>query len=126
LSTRIAKYQMRNWLNLFESSHVSSDFVVHYVADMNDREDPYEGEVPERIAEYDEYELCAFPIADLCLDGYQYDSSLAGEYAAMNVQTMPPIVVEPNGQIIDGFHRAQAAVQRGDDSIAAYAGICRI
>lgn len=102
---------------------VSADNVIEYVADLNDRDDPYEGEVPERIAQYAEYELRPFPTDELDLESWGYSPSLAAEYATMDPSTMPPIVVEPDGDIIDGFHRAHAALINGHRTIMAYVGV---
>ena len=102
---------------------VSSDYVVHYVADQNDRDDPYEGDVPERINQFSGFKRMAFPIKKLKLRGYRFSPDLAKEYSTMSATTSPPIVVEPNGEIIDGYHRAQAAVMRKDQTIDAFVGI---
>ena len=102
---------------------VSSDYVVHYVADQNDRDDPYEGDVPERINQFSGFKRMAFPIKKLKLHGYRFSPDLAKEYSTMSATTSPPIVVEPNGEIIDGYHRAQAAVMRKDQTIDAFVGI---
>jgi hypothetical protein len=101
---------------------VSADFVVNYVADLNDREDAYEGEVPHNIQRFRSYQLQQLPIDQIDLDGYGYDPDLAKDYAAMDTQP-PPIVYDPiDRMIIDGYHRVHAALLRGAKTIPAYVG----
>ena len=115
---------MRAWIQIVENNAeiVDADYVIHYIAELNDRDDPYEGDVPERIASFHSFIREPFPVKDLQLEGYQYDPSLAREYANYEISTMPPIVVEPDGEIIDGYHRAQAAVINGVVAIDAWVG----
>ena len=119
----IAKKKKQGVAEGFDAQTVSSDYVLHYVADQNDRDDPYEGDVPERINQFAGFKRMAFPIKKLKLHGYQFSPDLAKEYSTMSANTSPPIVVEPNGEIIDGYHRAQAAVMRKDQTIDAFVGI---
>ena len=102
----------------------SSDWVICYVADLNDRDDPYEGPVPEHIAEFDEYKLVALPVSETNALEQNHDPSLASEYASLAAETAPPIVFDAvQGEIIDGFHRVHAALLRGDTTIMAYVGV---
>lgn len=104
--------------------NVSSDWIVNYVADLNDRDDPYEGDVPEHILEFDRYKLEHLPINKTDVLQHEYDADLASDYASMPVESMPPIVFDPiTEEIIDGFHRVRAAMSRGELTILAYVGI---
>ncbi len=104
-------------------NNVSSDWIVNYVADLNDREDPYEGEVPEHILEFTHYRLEKLPISKTNVLHHNFDPTLASEYSKMSSDTSPPIVFDPiNKEIIDGFHRVRAAMIRGDKTIIAYVG----
>ena len=42
------------------------------------------------------------------------------EYAELDPKTRPPIVVARDGSVLDGGHRAQAAMARGERMITAY------
>ena len=104
--------------------NVSSDWVVNYVADLNDRDDPYDGEVPDHILEFDRYKLIHLLISKTDVLHHEYDIDLASNYASMPVESSPPIVFDPiAGEIIDGFHRVRAAIIRGEPTILAYVGI---
>lgn len=101
---------------------VSSDWIIHYLAEMNDRDDPYEGELPEYIQRYSRYRLTSLPLADVEHDE-SHDPDLAAYYSSQPAQTAPPIIYDgKNQRIIDGFHRVKAAILRGDSHILAYVG----
>jgi hypothetical protein len=103
---------------------VTADWVIRYVAEMNDREDPYEGEVPEHISEFTSYVLREVPIDEINVGDFSYDPKLAAEYANGSRDTAPPIVYDVmNHLVIDGFHRVHAARLRGDQYISAYIGV---
>jgi len=105
---------------------VSSDWVIDFVADMSDREDPCEGPVPEHILEFGMYRLERLLLSQTDVRQHGYDHDLAADYAAMPTVTAPPIVFDPvDRQIIDGFHRVNAAIIRGEDWVLAYVGVPR-
>lgn len=102
----------------------SVDHVICYVAEQNDREDPYEGELPERMLELDSFVLKEVNICDLDIEGYGFSQSLADEYALMPSISSPPIVIDSDcTSILDGYHRVHAALIRGDKRVMAYVGI---
>lgn len=106
---------------------VSSDWLVHHIADMHDREDPYEGDVPTRILDYSKWELKPIPVASTDANEYPTDPDLVADYAARDFSSMPPIIFDqPNGEIIDGFHRANAALQSDIKQILAYVPVTEI
>lgn len=102
---------MREWINLFENKKHDSDYIIDYVADLNDREDPYEGDLPKMIAEYDDYYLELFPIDGLQLKDFRFDQDLAKDYAALNTPA-PPIVIGEDGFIFDGCEYPVSAGER--------------
>ena len=73
------------------------------------------------IYSFDEYRLGIVNIADLSLTHSGINSEKVDRYA--DRPNPPPIVIDgSNGWIIDGYHRANAAAQRGDETIQAYIG----
>ena len=117
---------MRHFMNIVIESHqcmVSADDICEYVADMNDRDDPYEGPVPNAILRFRKYMLVQLPLSKIDLHGFDYDPDLAQQYAEL-VTEAPPVVYDSISKtLIDGFHRAQAALITGAATIAAYVGI---
>lgn len=120
---------IRKWMMLCEAEmmpdypvEVDADWILQFVADMNDREDPYEGDVPEYIQQFARYRLTNLPIAAVEHDE-SHDPDLASYYASQATHTAPPIIYDGQArEIIDGFHRAKAAILRGDKTILAYVG----
>lgn len=104
---------------------VNDDAVVAYIGDMNEREDYEEGMVPHRIRRFAHFERTRVP-----LDWFRAEErdemvsdSLVAAYAAEPACEAPPIVVDSvDRAIIDGFHRFQAAITRGDTDIEAFVG----
>lgn len=102
----------------------SVDHVIYYVAEQNDREDPYEGELTERMMELDNFVLKEVNVCDLDVEGYGFSQSLADDYALLPSISSPPIVIDSDGtSILDGYHRVHAAIIRIDKTIMAYVGI---
>jgi hypothetical protein len=73
------------------------------------------------IYSFDEYRLKPVNIADLSLTHSGINSEKVDKYVGKS--NPPPIVIDgTNGWIIDGYHRANAAAKRGDETIQAYVG----
>ncbi len=107
------------------STLVSDDEIVGYIADMNDREDPEEGMVPHRIRRFAQFERMLIPISWLRAEDKKepVSTSLVSFYTSEPGKSAPPIVVDGiDRAIIDGFHRFNAAIERGDTHICAYVG----
>lgn len=105
---------------------VSSEAVATHVERVADRSEPEEGwPVLHRI-----HRFGCFRLTRLSLDWFapsQFNEpvsdSLVSHYAQQLAQTAPAIAVDGEERvIIDGFHRYQAARQRGDAFILAYVG----
>lgn len=52
--------------------------------------------------------------------GESRNPDVVAEYAELDPTTRPPIVVARDGSVLDGGHRAQAAMSRGERTILAY------
>jgi hypothetical protein len=102
-------------------SKVNSDYIINYIANFSDREDPYAGELPDYIRQFDTWVLKDIPLSNLTVPDNQYSVPLAKEYSEMNSISSPPIVYDlSNNVILDGYHRVVAAKMRGDTNIKAY------
>ncbi len=98
--------------------------VVAFVAETNDRDDAYEGPVPHRILRYRSYRLVDLPVSVPDVEGWAYDGDLVVEYAGTPGDRFPPVVFDPvAGTLIDGCHRLQAAILRGDATLSALVGV---
>ena len=89
-------------------------------------QDIEEGDLPDRIYWFDDYQLTELPLSKINLDEFYVDEDLIEEYIEHikdSPNTMPPIVYDPiAGSVIDGMHRANAYARLGRKSIPAYVG----
>lgn len=89
-------------------------------------QDIEEGDLPDRIYWFDDYELVELPLGKINLDEFYIDEDLIDEYIEHikdSPNTMPPIVYDPiAGSIIDGAHRANAYSRLGKTTIPAFVG----
>lgn len=81
-----------------------------------------EGDLLHRAQKFSVYRLKSLRLADLPLGEFNIDEELVAEYAGLPTPIPPIIYDEVDGSFIDGAHRANAAVMRGDVSIMAYVG----
>ena len=58
-------------------------------------------------------------------ESWETDYDVVEEYASLSKETMPPIVIDPYSEVIDGAHRFEAAHMRKDEGIWAYKAIAR-
>lgn len=104
--------------------HVSDEFIVEYVGKLSMTEDLEEGSLPKNLRRHELYELRQVRLEDICFRGEGIYESLVKEYIQQPGDTAPPIVVD--GVMLtpwDGFHRLNAALARGEETIWAYVGI---
>lgn len=89
-------------------------------------QDIEEGDLPDRIYWFDEYELTELPLSKINLDEFYVDEDLVEDYIDYikdSPNTMPPIVYDPiANSVIDGTHRANAYARLGRKTIPAYVG----
>lgn len=82
-----------------------------------------DGDLTDRLYKFSTYQLKEIPLDTL--DALEWSSAdwMVDEYAALSTQA-PPIVYDPKKKsIIDGTHRALAAIARGHTHIWAYVGV---
>jgi hypothetical protein len=118
---------MRDLINLFEDQQwpatISGDDLALHVQELHHTpEDFIDGDIENNIASFGVYNLRTIPITDIRRGMYTIYDDLVGEYAAVTTQA-PPVIVDPShGLVIDGNHRVEAAVARGETEILAYVG----
>jgi hypothetical protein len=105
---------------------VAADFLISLVADMNegDRDFDFDGPLPHWISRFGSYELRRLDLTEIDLGEHDFSADLADVYAGMDPATMPPIIFDPlEHSIVDGNHRVQGAVRRGDRDVLTYVGV---
>lgn len=100
--------------------------VIAYVAELNAKAPEEVAEfVCHRIQRFRRFEKRWLTWADFSATEWRepVDPSLVKSYQAEPAETAPPIIVESvERAVIDGFHRLNAARQRGEQGIWAYVG----
>lgn len=85
-------------------------------------EDFFDGDIEHNIEAFGEYDLKIIPLSGLNPDLFSIFDDLVDDYAALDTEA-PPIIYNPiHNIIIDGNHRAKAAIKRGEETILAYVG----
>ena len=84
-----------------------------------------DGNLGDRIDEYDRYKLKEIPISKLNLEEWDLDDSYVDIYKGKFLQNKdyPPIVIDDEYSIIDGLHRTVALKESGLEKIMAFVGI---
>jgi hypothetical protein len=117
------KLLFENWRQYLNENRVSSDEVEAMVVDIHhNKEDFDEGNLIDRIYEYDVYEERNIPIENIT-SPWEVDEALVDEYVKKGSENMPPIVVDSDYDIVDGTHRFEAAKRLGLETIKAYIGV---
>jgi GNAT superfamily N-acetyltransferase len=118
---------MRKWINLVESAtaawpdEIEGWDLAQRVAEFHHSpEDFDEGDIEQNISAFGTYHLQQYPLSKLERGLFTIDDDLVASYAG-RTSAAPPIVVDPtHGWVIDGNHRVEAAVNRGEETITAY------
>ena len=112
--------------NLAHPSTLTAAQAVAYARDLHSRpQDWHEGDLEERIWEFQSYTLTDLPIDRVCLDEWMVDDDEVETFVARILagSPLPPILFDPEqDSIIDGIHRANAAARLGINTIRAYVG----
>jgi hypothetical protein len=84
-----------------------------------------DGDLGDRLDEYENYKLEEISIDDLNLEEWEHDTFFSDIYKEKFLKTKdyPPIVVDSEYSIIDGLHRANALKRSGVEKILAFVGI---
>lgn len=123
---------------IMESQTATADEIWRYVQQLHPADQQGGGFLERLVQQYPRYELRTVPLADLHIPDQEYDDQEqdieddphgrtlsvdpdhAGEYSQYHVDRSP-IVVDANGYILDGNHRAWAAAELlGRDTIRAW------
>lgn len=106
---------------------ISDEAAVIYTEDIAPRGEPEEGfPVLHRIRRFEAFELRDVPMEWLSPLNRQGDVDPAAVelYADTPFGDAPPIIIDGEDRlIIDGYHRFNAALRRGDATILAYVGV---
>lgn len=99
--------------------------IYQYVEAIHGNDDFVDGDLGERIEEYDKYKLIEVDIDELNIDEYFLFDDLVDTYIDKYNQTKkyPPIVIDSKNRLIDGNHRANALNELGFEKIEAFKGI---
>lgn len=85
-----------------------------------------EGDIGERIEEFEFYVLKDVPLSEIEEPRYYVDEERVDEYLEMNPETAPPIVLsyysDGSYLTIDGGHRITVALKRKQATIKAFVG----
>jgi hypothetical protein len=123
---------------ILESKTVSSESVWNYVRKIHPGDQQGGGFLEKLIKQYTQYQLQSVPLSSLVIHDQESDDpdyeppkdlygrvqdvdpEYAGEVSIHNIDRNP-IVIDTNGHILDGNHRAWAAAELlGRDSIQAW------
>ena len=100
------------------------------VRDHHHNEDDFgeEGDLADRIEEHGPYKLEHVPIESI-ISPWEVEEARVKKYVKLatapdgGLQTVPPIVVASNYEVIDGTHRFEAVKRLGGETIEAYVGV---
>jgi predicted methyltransferase len=100
--------------------------VYGYTQRIHHTDDDFiDGDLGERIEEYEKYIVEEVNISDIEIDEFQIDDSLVDEYKERfnKYKTYPPIVLNSEYGIIDGTHRVNALYELGFKRVIAFVGL---
>jgi len=108
-----------------ETIYLYVEYLVTH-GEKNDYDNCFvDGDLGERLDEYDKYQLKEISIDDIDLDEWELDDYYTDIYKTKYIDNKdyPPIVVGSEYSIIDGLHRANALKESGLEKIKAFVGI---
>lgn len=112
------------------SAKVTPDWIFDYIEKLHtgpsihDYDDEETG-TEEWVHQFDYFKLQLVQLNTLSLRAGSNKQDKIDKYA-LSKEQYPPIVIDgSNDWLIDGYHRANAAIKRGDATIMAYVGVGR-
>lgn len=125
--SRVVDEKWLDHITVPTENEVTSDRILAYLHELRESDDAMDdGElVPTRVERFTHYERRLLPMTYFSATELEErtSDSLVAIYADEAVETAPPILVDGvDRAIIDGYHRLQAGLRRGDPAILAYVG----
>lgn len=139
--SRKEEYLNLCWTNAKIGDVLSESDIYNYVQELHrNEEDFYDGDLGERIGQFDKYVLTEVKIESIDIEEFELDEDYMNDYIDMykSSNNYPPIVLDGdlgvssgrwrNGKyvnlytIIDGNHRANALSKIGIKNIKAWVG----
>lgn len=86
-------------------------------------EDLSEGDLGHRLEKFTHYVRGKLKLSDIDLDEWLLDDDEIDRLADLPTETRPPVVYDAvSSSMIDGIHRANAALRKGETEIDAFIG----
>jgi len=122
----LERIEIDNIINASIGTKLPESDIYQYVQNIHSDYDGgfVDGNLGERIEEYNYYTLKDVSISHIDLDEFYIDDSIVDEYEEQfkHSNTYPPIVLGHDFSIIDGTHRSNALAQAGVTTIKAWVG----
>ena len=99
---------------------LSPDFIKKYILQHHDVSELHPDYI-KFLDSFTHFELKQISLVSLQVEIPKLEKAKVKQYSALKTAA-PPVVVDSNGMIIDGYHRVNAAVDRGERTIQAYVG----
>ncbi len=115
------------WYNAEIGDILPEEDVYQYVQSIHDDYESafVDGDLGDRIEEFEEYELKIITISEIDIDEFSLDTSKMRDYIKeyKKSNNYPPIVLSDEYRIIDGTHRVNALERIGLKEVKAWVGI---
>lgn len=115
------------WYNAKIGDILFEEDIYQYIQVIHDDYESsfVDGDLGDRIEEFEQYELQIVPIDKINIDEFSLDTSKMREYIEVykKFNDCPPIVLNDEYGIIDGTHRVNALERLGLKEVKAWVGI---
>jgi len=115
------------WYNSKIGDVLPEEDIYQYIQSIHDDYEGsfIDGDLGDRIEEFEEYELKIISISEIDIDEFSLDTSKMKDYIKeyKNSNNYPPIVLNDEYGIIDGTHRVNALERLGLKEVKAWVGI---
>jgi hypothetical protein len=115
------------WYNAKIGDVLPEEDIYQYIQSIHDDYEGsfIDGDLGDRIEEFEEYELKIISISEIDIDEFSLDTSKMKDYIKeyKNSNNYPPIVLNDEYGIIDGTHRVNALERLGLKEVKAWVGI---